>query len=77
MWVIESRRRPPVAFSGDRGDFALGGGRAPRHAWASSGLGARINPQFNYGDGDPGGWWIVDEPELHLGEDILVPDLAG
>ena len=50
---------------------------APRHAWASSGLGARINPPFNYGDGGPGGWWIVDEPELHLGEDILVPDLAG
>ena len=25
----------------------------------------------------PGGWWIIDEPELHLGEDILVPDLAG
>ena len=50
---------------------------APRHAWASSGLGARVNPPFNYGDGGPGGWWIVDEPELHLGEDILVPDLAG
>ena len=50
---------------------------APRHAWASSGLGARINPPFNYGDGGPGGWWTVDEPELHLSEDILVPDLAG
>ena len=23
----------------------------------------------------PGGWWIIDEPELHLGE--VVPDLAG
>ena len=22
-------------------------------------------------------WWIIDEPELHLGEDIVVPDLAG
>ncbi len=50
---------------------------ASRHAWASSGLGARISPPFNYGDGGPGGWWIVFEPELHLGEDILVPDLAG
>ena len=50
---------------------------ASRHAWASSGLGARISPPFNYGDGGPGGWWIVDEPELHLAEDILVPDLAG
>jgi hypothetical protein len=26
---------------------------------------------------DPGGWIILFEPELHLGEDILVPDIAG
>ncbi len=50
---------------------------ATRHAWASSGMGAKINPPFNYGDGGPGGWWIINEPELHLGEDIVVPDLAG
>jgi len=29
------------------------------------------------GPGDPGGWWILFEPELHLGAEILVPDLAG
>jgi len=29
------------------------------------------------GGGGPGGWWILFEPELHLGPDILVPDLAG
>lgn len=50
---------------------------ASRHAWASSGIGAKISPPFNYGDGGPGGWWIVFEPELHLAEDIVVPDLAG
>lgn len=50
---------------------------AMRHAWASSGLGARLSPPFSYGDRGPGGWWIVFEPELHLGEDILVADLAG
>ncbi len=50
---------------------------ASHHAWASSGLGAKISPPFNYGDGGPGGWWIIDEPELHLGPDIVVPDLAG
>ena len=27
--------------------------------------------------GEIGGWVIVDEPELHLGEDIVVPDLTG
>lgn len=25
----------------------------------------------------PGGWWVLDQPELHLGEHVLVPDLAG
>ena len=50
---------------------------AMRHARASSGIGAKINPAFDYGDGGPGGWWILDEPELHLGDDIVVPDLAG
>ncbi len=50
---------------------------APRHAWASSGLGGSITQPYSYGRGGPGGWWIIDEPELHLGEDILVPDLAG
>ena len=50
---------------------------APRRAWASSGLGARIGPPFDYGDGGPGGRWIVDEPELRLGEDILAPDPGG
>ncbi len=48
-----------------------------RHTMASSGLGARIGTAYRFGSGGPGGWWILDEPELHLGEDILVPDLAG
>ncbi len=26
--IVSLRRRPPVAFAGDRGDFALGSGRA-------------------------------------------------
>ena len=47
------------------------------HALASSALGAKIGDPFNFGKGGPGGWWIIDEPELHLGEDILVPDIAG
>ena len=33
---------------------------------------------YHHGDGGgPGGWWILDEPELHLGADELSPDLAG
>ena len=47
------------------------------HARARSGLGMKIGPPFGYGDGGPGGWWIIYEPEVHLGDDILVPDLVG
>ncbi|MEM1345482.1 MAG: Uma2 family endonuclease [Pseudomonadota bacterium] len=50
---------------------------APRHARASSALGSKIGGPFDYDDARPGGWWILDEPELHLGRDVLVPDLAG
>jgi Uma2 family endonuclease len=50
---------------------------ASRHARASSGLGGKLVPPFDHGDGGPGGWWLVDEPELHLATDVLVPDLAG
>jgi Uma2 family endonuclease len=48
-----------------------------RHSVASSGLGGQIWSPFDRGRGGPGGWWILDEPELHLGDDVLVPDLAG
>ena len=50
---------------------------APPHTLASSALGNDLGNPFQFGRGGPGGWWILDEPELHLGEDILVPDLAG
>ncbi|HYD47098.1 MAG TPA: Uma2 family endonuclease [Terriglobales bacterium] len=52
---------------------------ASPHAFASSGIGIDIGFAFRgRGSGSgPGGWWILDEPELHLGPDVLVPDLAG
>jgi Uma2 family endonuclease len=50
---------------------------APRHTVATSELGYELGLPFSRGRGGPGGWWILDEPELHLGPDILVPDLAA
>ena len=50
---------------------------AAPHALASSRLGNAIGPPFDNGRGGSGGWWIIDEPQLHLGEDIVVPDIAG
>jgi len=47
------------------------------HALASSTLGGDLSGPFQRGRGGPGGWWILFEPELHLGDDVLVPDLAG
>ena len=50
---------------------------APKHAWSYSVLAGVLGPAYSFGRGGPGGWWIVAEPELHLGPDVLVPDLAG
>jgi Uma2 family endonuclease len=47
------------------------------HAAATSVLGGELGPPFHRGKGGPGGWVILFEPELHLVEDVLVPDLAG
>ena len=47
------------------------------HALASSYLGDELTGPFGKGRGGPGGWWIIDEPELHCDDDIVVPDLAG
>jgi Uma2 family endonuclease len=48
----------------------------PRHAHAASRLDRLMGPFDDGGDG-PGGWWILIEPELHLGPSVLVPDLSG
>lgn len=50
---------------------------ASRHAEAAGSLYSQVRRRFHDGDGGPGGWWIVIEPELHLGSDVLVPDIAG
>ncbi len=50
---------------------------APRHALAASVLGGELGPPFHRGRGGPGGWIILFGPELHLGEHVVVPDLAG
>ncbi|OJT27610.1 hypothetical protein BO221_01215 [Archangium sp. Cb G35] len=50
---------------------------ASPHTRAASRLGGELLGPFDRGRGGPGGWVILHEPELHLGEDVLVPDLAG
>ena len=48
-----------------------------RLARSSSAIRGQLDGPFDRGQGGPGGWIILDEPELHLGEDVLVHDLAG
>ena len=50
---------------------------APPHVVAGSSLGFALGGPYFQGRGGPGGWWILDEPEMHLGADVLVPDVAG
>lgn len=49
----------------------------PRHAAASSAVGAELYNPFQRGRGGPGGWLFLDEPELHLGRHVIVPDIAA
>ena len=54
---------------------------ASRHAVANSVLGMRLGPPFRFGDDGPGGWILLDEPELHFSNgidtDVLIPEMAG
>jgi len=61
------------------GDLVTHPRPAPKHALAASAIGAFLFSEFarKPGSGDHGDWWILYEPECHLGEDIVVPDIAG
>ena len=50
---------------------------APRHAHAGASIGVLVGGPFHHGRGGPDGWRILYEPELHLGQDVVVPDWAG
>ncbi len=59
------------------GELHLSPRPAKPHAAAASALQEELGPPFKRGRGGPGGWIILFEPELHLGPDILVPELVG
>jgi Uma2 family endonuclease len=48
-----------------------------RHAYSASTLDKKVGPPYQFGEGGPGGWIILVEPEIGFGENILVPDLGG
>ncbi|MDQ3262233.1 MAG: Uma2 family endonuclease [Myxococcota bacterium] len=59
------------------GDLHASPRPASLHSRATTELSAELTLPFGRGRGGPGGWVILVEPELHLGEDVLVPDLAA
>jgi Uma2 family endonuclease len=59
------------------GELYLSPRPASPHALAQSALQGELYGPFHRGRGGPGGWLLLFEPELHLGEDVLVPDIAG
>jgi Uma2 family endonuclease len=49
-----------------------------KHTYAASALDKEIGPPYQLcRGGGPGGWIIIVEPEIQLGEHTMVPDLAG
>lgn len=63
------------------GELVVSPRPAAPHARAASQLGIIIGGRFGEGTDGPGGWWLIDEPELSLGVDAdydpVVPDIAG
>ena len=62
------------------GDLFASPRPAAPHARAARGICTDLFGNFDGppgAAGNPGGWWILIEPELHLGDDVLIPDLAG
>ncbi len=61
------------------GDLSVQPRPRARHSFAASRLGVRLGGFSEFDMGGPGGWIILDEPELHLGPrpDKVVPDLGG
>ena len=61
------------------GDLYLSPRPAPRHAAAAGALNYELAGPFRFARRGPGGWMLLEEPELHLeghGRPI-VPELAG
>ncbi len=49
----------------------------PRHGAAAYALGGVVGSPYQFGNGGPGGWIFIVEPEIHFGPHVVVPDIAG
>jgi Uma2 family endonuclease len=61
-----------------RGKLIVSSRPSPPHLLAGYNLGSELYLPFHRGQGGPGGWWILPEPECHIREGKpIIPDLAG
>jgi Uma2 family endonuclease len=79
--VLEAYRNAPdnVVAEVLDGELSLMPRPRPRHARAATRLARALGGFDDPDEGEPGGWVLMIEPELHLGRkpDIIDPDLAG
>lgn len=69
----------PPGVNGELIDGALHATPRPAmgHANVVTQLGTDLNGEFGGGRGGRGGWRFFFEPEVHLGEDVVIPDYAA
>jgi Uma2 family endonuclease len=77
--TYDDLREVPEHFVAEMFDGELYASPRPAlpHTRAASLLGGLLMDPFDRGRNGPGGWLILDEPELHFGNDVLVPDIAA
>lgn len=88
MWAVTEFKKPasyadiealPEGKNGELidGELYVSPRPRPRHAHAQEVLHLDLMNAFQFGVGGPGGWYFQHEPELHLGGNVLIPDIAG
>ena len=50
---------------------------ARKHGTAATDLTVELSNPFRRGNGGPGGWRFIVEQELHLGDNVITPDVSG
>ncbi|MFP2933775.1 Uma2 family endonuclease [Pyxidicoccus sp. 3LG] len=77
--TYEDIEQLPLGWVGELIEYELVASPRPSvgHLHVASRLGALLVQPFDWARGGPGGWWFLDEPELHFAHNVLVPDLAG
>jgi Uma2 family endonuclease len=77
--TYDDLREVPDTFVAEMFDGELYASPRPAlpHTRAATVLGVELGAAFDRALNGPGGWVILDEPELHFGNDVLVPDIAA